>query len=373
MAITLSPQAYKALIPSDDATERAALMAEKRRRPISELIEKTVNLLGASPHTARAYRTGIGLFLQYLEETYSDRLPPSADAVRPFAERISQNRRRVWVYRPPAGVLAYVSPADLLGFEQWLISDQGNSPKTAEMRTYTARTFLAVALADNIITLNQGAELGIKPFRPRRKRNHTPVGRRLSKHEAGLLRAAVKDDTLKGKRDKAILDLMLFLGLRSEEVTSIRLGDFVQDLGRWWLSVKGKGGKTRKVKVHDAAFLSLSAWLESAGLGKVGEGDDVVFVGMAKGGRLTGKPINTAVIRRLVAEYGHAAGLAPLEGPNRLSPHDLRRTAARTAYDNGANLLLIQRLLGHASPDTTAHYIGIEETPDKTAVDFVHY
>jgi len=53
MAITLSPQAYNALIPTDDATERAALMAEKRRRPISELVEKTVALVAISDLMAK--------------------------------------------------------------------------------------------------------------------------------------------------------------------------------------------------------------------------------------------------------------------------------------------------------------------------------
>ena len=366
-------QVYDALIPLDEASERAALIAEKRRRPISELVDRTISLVGASPHTARAYRAGIGLFLQYLEALWADELPPSADAVRPFAEKLTEGRRRVWTYRPPAGILVKVSPADLLGFEAWLMAELGNGPRTAEMRLYIARTFLAVALADQVISTHQAGELGVKPFRPRRKRDQAPVGRRLSKGEVRVLRASVNTTRIKGKRDLAIMDMMLFLGLRSEEVTTIRLSDFVQDLGRWWLAVRGKGGKVRKVKVHDAAFRSVVAWLAASGLGELGGEDAPLFVGMAKGGRLTGKPINTAVIRRLVAEYGHAAELAPLNGPNRLSPHDLRRTAARTAYDNGASLLLIQRMLGHASPETTAHYIGIEEGGEVTAVDFVNY
>ena len=56
-----------------------------------------------------------------------------------------------------------------------------------------------------------------------------------------------------------------------------------------------------------------------------------------------------------------------------LSPHDLRRTAARTAFDRGANLVQVQAMLGHASPDTTARYIGSYESDDTTAVDFITY
>ena len=366
-------QVYNTLVPTDEAAERATLVAEKRRRPISELVDRTVSLAGTSPHTARAYRTGIGLFLQYLEALWADGLPPSADSVRPFAETVRMGRRIVWTYRPPAGILVKVSPADLLGFEAWLMQELGNSAKTAEMRLYIARTLLSVALIDQVITPNQAGELGVKPYRPRRKRHQKPVGRRLSTGEVRALRAVVNTTRLKGKRDLAIIDMMLFLGLRSEEVTAITTGDFVQDLGRWWLTVRGKGGKPRKVKVHDAAFRSLIAWLDASGQEEPGKGQASLFVGMAKGDRLSGKPINTAVIRRLVAEYGHAAGLSPLTGENRLSPHDLRRTAARNAYNNGASLLLIQHMLGHASPETTAHYIGIEEAPDVTAIDFVRY
>jgi len=354
MTITVNPQVYAELVPVDAAAERAALAREKQHEPIAQLVEKTVSLAGASPHTRRAYREGIGRFLQYLEAVWDAQLPPSAAAVRPFAEKRKEGRRTVWVYRPPAGILKKLTPDDLLGFEAWLL-EQGDSPSTAEMRGYIARTFLAVAASDNIITPMHANEMGVKPYRPKRKRHQKPVGRRLSAPEVQALRAAVDTSTLKGKRDLAILDLMLYLGLRSEEVAKITPDAFEQDLGRWWLIVEGKGAKPRKVKVHDAAFLSLSAWLDAAGLGKIGEGDTPAFVGVLKGGRLSATAINTAVIRRIVAEYGHAAGLAPLTGAGRLSPHDLRRTAARNAFDNGASLLLVQRMLGHASPQTTAH------------------
>lgn len=66
-------------------------------------------------------------------------------------------------------------------------------------------------------------------------------------------------------------------------------------------------------------------------------------------------------------------GIAPATGDNRLSAHDLRRTAARNAHDNGAPLLLIQRFLGHQDPKTTAHYIGLGEDDNDTATDYIRY
>lgn len=98
------------------------------------------------------------------------------------------------------------------------------------------------------------------------------------------------------------------------------------------------------------------------------------FVSVNKGNNIRGqRSINTAVVSRLVAEYGHKAALSPLHGENRLSPHDLRRTAARNAFDNGANLILVQNMLGHADPNTTAGYIGAYESDDDTAIDYVRY
>ena len=86
-----------------------------------------------------------------------------------------------------------------------------------------------------------------------------------------------------------------------------------------------------------------------------------------KGGNLSGHKLATSALRRLLKEYSQAAGLG--DG----AFHDLRRTCARNSYDNGAPLLQVQRLLGHADPKTTARYIGLDQDDSSTAVDFVRY
>jgi integrase len=105
----------------------------------------------------------------------------------------------------------------------------------------------------------------------------------------------------------------------------------------------------------------------------LGIGEDPLFGNMTKGGRATGHQLNASVIGRLVAEYGYLAGLAPRNGENCLSPHDLRRTCARNAYDNGATIYQVQTMLGHSDPKTTIRYIGALDDDDNTAVDYVHY
>jgi integrase len=222
-----------------------------------------------------------------------------------------------------------------------------------------------------VLTHDQAQALGLKAYHQRQKRDEQPVGRRLAPAEVRKLRGSVNPSTQKGRRDLAILDLMLFAGLRCEETATLAAGDFRQDSGRWWIVLTGKGSKTRRVKVHDVLYKSIISWCEVAGL-VIGTGG-CLFQSVNKGDRITPECVNPGVVNRIVAEYGELAGLAAGSGPNRLAPHDLRRTFARNAYDNGASLLLIQAQLGHSDPKTTARYIGAYQEDDNTAVDYVRY
>ena len=67
--------------------------------------------------------------------------------------------------------------------------------------------------------------------------------------------------------------------------------------------------------------------------------------------------------------YGAVSGIASSEGKNRLSPHDLRRTFGRRAFDNSAPILAIQKAYGHADVSTTMQYIGVDDQ-DTHAVIF---
>ena len=152
----------------------------------------------------------------------------------------------------------------------------------------------------------------------------------------------------------------------------MNIEDFRQDGGRWWLFLEGKGQKTRRLKVHDSFYRSVTEWLSSVDR-SLGEPTGPVFLNLNRHGGLTGHPVNGSVVARIVAELGAESGLASQAGAGRLSPHDLRRTMARNAYDNGADLLLVQQWLGHSEPKTTSRYIGATEHDDNTAGDYVRY
>jgi len=329
-------------------------------------VEATIQAAARSAQTARVYRGAIGLFLVYLSDALG--------AAGPLATVTYDGRRAIWAWAdvPAREVLRRVTPGHVAGFRAWREA-QGDGPNTASQRVAVVATFLAVGLRDGLLTPAQAATLGVKPYAQRQKRDRQPTGRRLTREEARALREAPDLSTAKGLRDRALLDILLFAALRCDEVASLTLGDIRNEGGRWRLTFAGKGSKTRRATLHDEAYASLSAWLARRGLA-LGTGDAApIFVNVNKADAIGANPLNTASVNRLVSLLGARAGLAPEHGPGRLGPHDLRRTCARNAYDNGAPLPLIQGLLGHADVSTTMAYIGATDDGGAGAVDFVRY
>jgi len=325
-------------------------------------VAATLQAAARSAHTQRAYETAIGLFLQYLGGVLGG---------EQLAALTREGRRSVWAFVGSVAPLRQVTAGHLDGYRSWRVA-QGDSPNTCGVRYAAVVSFLSVCYRDGILSDKQALSMGIRPYKARQKRDKQPTGRRLEKEEVKALRASVDPSTRKGRRDLAILDLGLYAGLRVEEIATLNMTNLRQDAGRWWVWFAGKGEKTRKVKLHDCAYSSLAAWLEVTGR-EIGQGSGPVFASVNKGDVIGGLGIGTAAINRLVAEYGAKAGLSPLQGPNRLSPHDLRRTCARNAYDNGAPLPLIQQMLGHSDVSTTMRYIGADDDTNGGAVDFVRY
>lgn len=349
--------------------------------PLGELVQTTLTAAATdSQNTARAYQTAIGLFLAWLGGELGDRLPPEWQPLaKPTKEGHKTKNGRivyktVWEIRGQAAVLRTVSAGVLDNFIAWR-SAEGDSRQTLALRRGAVSTFLRVAYRDGVLTHDQALNMGLKPYQKKQRRDEKPVGRRLTPQEVRALRETVllkaRQDR-KAARDRALVDCMLFAGLRRDEVASLTTGNITQDGGRWWLVLTGKGSKTRRVKLHDMLYKSLQAWGDSVGL-TLGAGEEPLFYNLTKGGQPTGKQLNSSVIGRIVAEYGALANLAPASGKNCLSPHDLRRTFARNAYDNGAPLPVVQAALGHSDVKTTMRYIGAMDNDDDTAVDYVHY
>lgn len=342
-------------------------------KPLSDLVKTTLESAASrSANTARAYQTAIGLFLQFLDREKGDLLPEEFQHWRPFASSFELERgAKLWKYKGPAGVLRLIDAGVLAGFKAWR-ENVGDSINTVAQRIPAVRTFLSVAYRDGIITHEQAQALGISIYRLKLKRDQAPVGRRLLPEEVSKLRAAPDIHSVKGARDRAILDTILFLGLRREEVANLQMKNFRMDKAAWWILITGKGGYSRKIKAHSELLKSLDQWLKFRG-GQLGQTSTRLFVSIHRSGKPSGSALDASLISKIISFYGWKAGIAAERGSNMLSAHDLRRTCARNAYDNGANLILVQAMLGHKDPKTTALYIGTLGQEDTSATDFLKY
>jgi integrase len=390
-ALIVAPELPSSLQDLSSVSPGVALL-----RPLGDLVQDTLHAACSdSAHSERSYATAIGKFLDFLGEQLEgapqEWLPAEWLPLAETSKGGKSGRQTLWIFRGAAYLLRAVNAGVLDKFAARLQAE-GNGNKTVALRIGAVRTFLSVALRDGVLSKDQAINMGLDPYKKRMRRHEIPTGRRLTPAEVRRLRETVKlhaRHDSKAERDIALMDLMLYAGLRRSEISGLlvidyeseeeiwkaqplKTGNFRQEGGRWWLTLTGKGGKVRRLKLHDTLYKSLAAWLRRNDL-ELGQGDELLFYNLNKAGISTGKPLNSSVIGRLVAEYGHLAGLAPAAGENMLSPHDLRRTCARNAFDNGAGLPQIQAMLGHSDVKTTMRYIGAMENDDDTAVDYVRY
>jgi integrase/recombinase XerC len=177
----------------------------------------------------------------------------------------------------------------------------------------------------------------------------TTLPRHLRPGEIESLIEAPEGDGALARRDRALLELLYATGLRVSEAVSLDWRDL--DPKSRTLRVLGKGGKERMVPFGRPAREALRAWREiwpEVRAEDAGD-DDPVFLN-ARGGRLTDRSA-----RRVVDRWVDAAALA-----RGVHPHTLRHTFATHLLEGGADLRVIQELLGHASLATTQRYTHVD-------------
>jgi site-specific recombinase XerD len=157
-------------------------------------------------------------------------------------------------------------------------------------------------------------------------------------------------------RDDALLELLYGSGLRVAELCGLRPDDV--DLARETVTVWGKGSKQRQVPVTVPAAEALRAWMERGRVALATDGSptDAVFLN-ARGRRLGPRDVRRIIDRR---------ALAPTH------PHALRHTFATHLLDGGADLRVVQELLGHEDLSTTQHYTHVSKERLRTVYESSH-
>lgn len=156
---------------------------------------------------------------------------------------------------------------------------------------------------------------------------------------------------MKGKRDRALLAVLLACGLRRHEAVCLRLDHLQQREDHWAIvDLKGKGGHVRTVPIPDWVIVELNEWLRAAEIHR-----GKIFRKVTKMGRIWDDSMTEKAVWHVVKECAKIIGVA------KLAPHDLRRTCAKLCQASGGELEQIQFLLGHVSVQTTERYLGSKQ------------
>ncbi|MBU1375711.1 MAG: site-specific tyrosine recombinase XerD [Alphaproteobacteria bacterium] len=221
---------------------------------------------------------------------------------------------------------------------------RGLSPATAARRRAAVRQFYRFVLGE-----------GWRDDDPSRRveapKKGRPLPRVLSREEMDrLIGAASARDGAQGLRFGCMVELAYASGLRISELTALPLAALARDPA--YLIVKGKGGKERLAPLNDAARAAVKAYLavRVKFLPKGERSSPWLFPSRGKAGRLTP--------RRFAQVLDEAAAGAGID-PERVSPHVLRHAFATHLLEGGADLRVVQKLLGHADIATTQIYTHV--------------
>ena len=170
----------------------------------------------------------------------------------------------------------------------------------------------------------------------------------LSLEEIDAMIACIDMSKPEGHRNRAIIEMLYGSGLRVSELTDLRLSNIYRKEG--YMRILGKGSKQRLVPISPVADEQLEYWLQDRyALDIKPEAVDIVFLNHY------GRQLTRAMIFTIVKRLAQAAGITKT-----ISPHTLRHSFATHLLQNGADLRIIQQLLGHESIVTTEIYTHVD-------------
>lgn len=188
----------------------------------------------------------------------------------------------------------------------------------------------------------------------------------LSCDEMRKLLSVVDTSTLQGKRDKAILSVLLTGGLRTIEIQRLRIADVVHKGGVSYLNVIGKGKDTSEaVKISRKAEQLIKEWLVARKRADVVTDSSPLFCSL--GNNSFGEPLSSNSVSTLCKRYLQAAGLKTKE----IVAHSLRHSLATNALMKGASLMEVQQQLRHANIATTQVYLHEAEKAQNRCTDLI--
>ena len=223
----------------------------------------------------------------------------------------------------------------------WLV-DIGYVRSSVVRKLSTLRGFLKWLVRDGAIKTDPLPRRGVL-----NKTRRLP--RCLSKEEISKIFEVVDSESLVGMRDLALLELIYAAGLRVSEVHKLNISDI--NLGNQELVVTGKGSKQRIALIGKPATNAIEQYIKHGRIKLDRKGKTKALFLNQTGGRLTQR-----TVQKKVNHYSKLAGLKDVH------THTLRHSFATHMLDGGADLRVVQELLGHSSPSTTQLYTHVSSS-----------
>lgn len=243
--------------------------------------------------------------------------------------------------------LTSIADISLELLRDWLYasSQEGLSKTTLARRTASVRSFTAWLFREGELSSDPATRL--KAPKVDKSLPRVIAAGQLDDIFTSVLAQSTLDNPL-GQRDAAVIELLYASALRVSEVVGVNVSDI--DFERNTLRVKGKGNKERVVPFGTPAANALQFYLKNGREELLGEKThtDAVFLGV-RGGRVSPRTIYSVVAKLI----------EPLGGSGPSGPHAFRHTAATHLLDGGADLRIVQEMLGHASMGTTQIYTHV--------------
>lgn len=264
---------------------------------------------GYSPNTVEAYKHDLDWLLGYLSQEGVDPLSVKLEDLEHFAA---------------------------------MLSDHGISAKSQARILSGVRSFYRYLVLDGYLDVDP-TELLESPHLPQ----HLPEY--LSTEEVDALENSIDLTSNEGHRNRAIIEVFFSCGLRVSELTNLKLSDLFLTQG--FIRVNGKGGKQRLVPISERAIHELELWFDDRRQMNIKPGEeDYVFLNRR------GHHLTRTMILIMVKRQAEAAGIKKT-----ISPHTLRHSFATALLKGGADLRIIQELLGHADLGTTEIYTHMDD------------
>lgn len=253
-----------------------------------------------------------------------------------------------------------VTRAHLISWREEL-TRRGLGGSTIRHRLSSLASLFEYLCEKNAVTHNPVK--GVERSRSETSEGKTPA---LGGHQARELLAAPQAETIKSKRDRAILSTLLFHALRREELCKLKVKDFRHARkGVPYLRVSGKGGKTRYLPLHPGTNALVHDYLEAAGHRADENGALFRPLRNNRTGRLE-RAITPDGIYKLVRAYSTQLGFV-------VGAHALCATAATNALDHDADIAKVQEWVGHANIATTRIYDHRHTRPEDSPTFKVAY